>query len=587
MRLQISISIFLIFSFLNISFSHSSVFTCSNTADWKTMASNSTPYDFYKQKIKPDGSPNKKLSNTEIFNAVYKPEVAEFDFNPDSECYAEISCIESDSNPTGYDFSKSFSSSHPAWKDSRCYCSHFPQTGCNRVSAYRKGHPELVSGGVGTPLPIYPDPTFPASWSEQYIYSHNFATDTSDATIELNIGANRDTAYGTNTTTTKCSEDSTTIDGQELNQKYYLVSGLKNFDQSVIDLYDEKKVIYEENWGHCGGVKQYWTDSPKLNKPWPSIGRAIPVIAYVPASSSDDDDDNSDDDDSNDDSNDDSKYEYSDRAKCDSGYSYNSAGKHCVKNAPISDNKCPAGYSRIPGGFGYGASCRKIVSVSLQSCPSGWEVNPSNTNQCRKKKVVSPPPATKPPVTKPPVTKPPPATKPPVTKPPKLVSGSGVGVGSGSSTVPPWCTGKGYVWNSSTKTCHAPDGGGIVTPTPGNSNSPTLVTFGKAPVAGNKTGTRDISAHGFYKSIYGLDTKLSTFMEAEIAKWDTETLKKRLMKFVPASGPEALPKICIDLTFLDEEFCIDFNVYAVGFNMLRSFFYIIAGWTAFRIVLGD
>lgn len=130
MRLQIAGLLFLAFSFFNLPFSYSQQFDCSNTANWQSMASNANPYDFFNHQIKPDGSPSSTLDFAQQLDAFYSNNEYDLIVNPDPECYAAVTCTEG----TGYDFSQPFDSSHPAWSDARCSCSHHPQTGCNRVT---------------------------------------------------------------------------------------------------------------------------------------------------------------------------------------------------------------------------------------------------------------------------------------------------------------------------------------------------------------------------------------------------------------------------------------------------------------------
>lgn len=85
---------------------------------------------------------------------------------------------------------------------------------------------------------------------------------TTDANIGLNITANINSDYlptGSTATATKCSEGSTHIGGEEYTRKYYLVNGLANHDQTFNAAQPFQE--WNKNWGHCGNVRQYWTES--------------------------------------------------------------------------------------------------------------------------------------------------------------------------------------------------------------------------------------------------------------------------------------------------------------------------------------
>ncbi len=589
MRLQIVGLVLLFFSVFNLSLAYSQQFDCMNTANWETLATNSNPYDYHTNEIKPDGSPDHTLDFAEQLDALYTGDEYVLDVNTDSECYAANIC------------ESAFSGN---WNQPGCVCSHFPQTGCNRVTWQRRGHPNLISGGVGTQFPPYPQPTYPTPWNERYIYSHSYSAGTSDNSILLNINANVDQSYTQSSTlvsSSKCSEDTTTINGVEVFKKYFILNGLANNDQSFNAT--QPRQDWTEDWGVCGTVHQYWLESDATTVSWPRVEKTVPVIAYVPT---------------------DSSFEYEDRnLGCNDPYVYR--GSHfpsdqaCV-HSYTSDDPCPDGYTRYPAGFGYGRGCRNTVAAEYNDCSSGWEINPINSGQCRRAQDFTPPPTDNPPAEE---------TFTPVsgggnpdgsdigaTDGGSSVSDSGDsnsgsgddgssgsdsgssgsdGSGSGDSnsqtdTTPPWCTGAGYVWDASTSTCTSPDGGEVVTPGPNpdspESNNPTLVAFGDAPIAGDTTGTRDIFANGFYTPVYSPDTTISSFVETAIAGWNTETLRTRLMTFVPPSGAGALPNTCMTLSMMTDPVCIDLNSYAFVFNALRGFLYLLAGFSAYRIIIG-
>lgn len=583
MRLQIAISIFLVFSFLNIHSVHSADFTCSNTANWKTLADHN--YDFYTSRIKPDGSPASSLTSDQQLNTFYSTGDYSIIAIPDSQCYAQKTC------PAGI-------VNNPSdWNQSGCSCTHAPQAGCARTTWQVENHPTLVSGGVGTPMPPFPEPTYPTSWNERAVYTHTFAADTTDATISLNITGNLNTDFlpsGSTATASKCSEGATTIGGAEVIVKYFLVNGLSTFDQSFDNWYTPFEI--REDWGLCGEVHQYWTEGPHKTVSRPAVSNAIPVIAYVSPSSN--------------------QYDYTDRTLgCTSPFSYRgdyiNRGQACL-HSYSSSGACPDGYSRFPGGFGYSGGCRKYVRAEYSTCPDGSEIDPVNANQCRTEKTFVPPPTDTP------------DPEEQYEENREVAQGPGPGSGSsgssgsgssgsgsagsgqgesgsgssgsgssgsggfGSSSAPSWCTADSLVWDSSTSTCRSTDGGGVVTPgdPPGDSSNPTLVSFGDAPIAGDSTGTRDIFSSGFYTPVNDPDTTLASFVETAMAGWDTETLKTRLMTFVPPSGTAALPRKCFTLSVSSQEFCIDLNPYAFAFDALRALLYLISGWTAFRIVMG-
>lgn len=326
-------------------------------------------------------------------------------------------------------------------------------------------------------------------------------------------------------------------------------------------------------------------------------------------------------------------YEYSDRPYCQDGWTDAGAGNGCWHVIPPNGATCPDGYTYRYGAFG-SSSCRRSEPRSLRACPTGWEINPANSNQCRRSIQTASVPTDSPPdeesydgsgsgST--------PSSGGGASGSGSSGTGSGSdgsgsdgsgsgsdGSGSGSSggsggsgsgsgdsgsgsdgsgsggsgsggssgTVPPWCTGDGYNWDSTTSTCTSPDGGEVVTPTPGDTGSPTLVTFGNAPTAGDTTGTRNISTNGFYTPIYGPDTTIDSFVQTSIAGWNTETLRTRLMTFLPPTQNGALPNTCMTLNMLSSQICIDFNSYASVFNALRALLYLVAGFTAYRIIIG-
>jgi len=568
MRLQITI--FLIFSFLNTHLVHSADFTCSNTANWNTLADHN--YDFYTSRIKPDGSPAYSLTSDQQLNTFFQSGDYAIIAIADSECYAQKTCPPGIVNNTS------------DWNQSGCSCTHAPQAGCARTTWQVENHPTLVSGGVGTSMPPFPEPTYPISWNDRAVYTHTFSADTTDATISLNITGNLNTDFlpnGASATASKCSEGATTIGGAEVIVKYYLVNGLSTFDQSFDNWYTPFEI--REDWGLCGEVHQYWTEGPHKTVSRPAVANAIPVITYVSPSSN--------------------QYDYSDRTLgCTAPYTYrgdfinrDEACAHYINSGITSHTDCPEGYTYSGGSFGAAASCRSFVRAEYSAWPDGSEIDPVNANQCRTEQTFEPPPTDTPDPEDTYDEDREVAQGPGPGSSSSGSSGSGQGEsgsgssGSGSSSsgsAPPWCTADSLVWDSSTSTCRSTDGGGIVTPTPENSDSPTLVSFGDAPIAGDSTGIRDISTSGFYTPIYGPDTTISSFVETAIAGWNTETLRNRLMTFVPPTGVGALPNTCMTLSMMSSPVCIDLNSYAFLFNALRGFLYLIAGFSAYRIIIG-
>jgi len=449
-------------------------FTCSNKTSWESKAD--TIHDFYNTPIRPDGSPNHTLDFSEQLDTFYSKDYNLVTYGSE-KCYAAISC----SDESGYNFSKGFPLGHPAWTNhSQCSCAKRPQAGCNSVKWYRKGYPTYVSGVVGTKFPAYPTPTYPTSWKKRAVYKHGFAFGTSSSNISLNILSNIDKKYlptGTKASLESCGEGSTTIDGKEVVLKYFMVKGLKTFDQTfnATQPYQE----WKQDWGMCGKVNQYWNQSNVTYVSRPAEILDIPVMVFITKEG----------------------YDYDERDKaCPSGTT--KSGGVCIQKRPVSNGICKAGETRNPplsyvyrsrgsktvcpssrftnvngrclykvtvprttGSCRYGrlvhgsatSYCFEFVSASYPSCPSGWsitpgirsqcrkvksgpvtcdsninekfvscpsgsEVNPFNSSQCRKRK----------------------DTKKPIVS---------VDVPPDKDKIPPWCTAKGDSWNGKTQVC--------------------------------------------------------------------------------------------------------------------------------------
>lgn len=540
-------------------------FTCANTSSWESLATNSTPFDYHSSPIKPDGSPSYQLSTADLFHVIY-PNVSDVEiiYTNTSECYAGVTC----SSGTGYDFSQSFPVEHPAWTNvAQCSCSHAPQSGCNAVTTYRLGNPSLISGPVGSPYPAFPTPVFPASWSERYIYSHTYMPEdeTLDGVIQLGINSRTASGYpgSDSTTATKCSEDIVTVGGEEYTRKFFLLTGMSNHDQSIKDLKTPEQHFIED-WGICGTVDQYWLASPALNVSWGNDVRNIPIIAYVS----------------------DTRYEYVDRGMCSAG-SYLASLDKCVQTQNPNNNACPAGYTYISGGFGYGPRCRLVTPSSPQPCLAGYTIDPFDSTQCRIA-VASTPVGTGVPVT-------------PVQ-------------GSGGGNVPSWCTATGDVWNDATLQCtygtqptvscaegfvwdssslacletQNPGGGsGISTPVGGQGEDDF---FNQAPNATpGKVGTNFITADGFYTPTYGDSVSFVSLTESKFASFGIDAMTSPLDALAPpvfAGG--GLPRMCLDLTFIGSQNspCFDFMDYSWVFDVIKIFFYFVAVVTSWRIIIG-
>jgi hypothetical protein len=610
MRFSILI-IFFSFVFLSIFRYEVEAFTCQDVNFWETDATNNSPFDFFNHPIRPSGSPNIKLDFATIVQTVFpNGDPREYGYIPHPECYAGITCPED----AGYDYSQPFPRTHPAWTNPECTCSHAPQPGCNQVTTYRSNYTSLTSGGSGTALPPYPAPIVPDQWYENYIYGHSYDTFVDDSVIVVDIKSKVDGSYpqGPILDVTKCEEDVIDFAGEQFTKKAFLLKGLLSHRQSG-DFVDEG-VDFLENWGICGDIHQYWTQSPELDWFVDIADNGVPIFVYVPLEDSE------------------VEYEYTDREQCEAGFFYNTFSSKCTHSLAVPPGGCPSGYSFIPGAFGAPGSCRIVLDPVPQPCPSPSEINPSNALQCRT--IIT-------------------TDVPDVDGNPddggdpgdggtggcigdECSEGNPGGGGSGTATEgrPSWCSAlgdqwnndtgvctygvapadnclAGYVWDSGDRRCVLIDGGdsGAVTCSGGLIWSPVLnkciqpidgggttdlpsgesnvVSFGDAPFAGDNTGNRNILSSGFYDPTYNPDTTISSFVESEISKWGAGTLKARLMTFVPTSTIQGkLPKSCFQLSGSTEEFCLDLDMYSDSLELIGTMLLLFSGFMAFRIVLG-
>jgi len=524
-------------------------FNCSNKANWETLSAKT--YDFYNSKIRPDGSPNHTLKFDEQLDAFYSKDYNMVAYGAD-KCVASATCLDS----TGYDFSKPFLKGHPAWKNSRdCSCAVNLQSLCNGVKWYRKGYPTMVSGVVGTKFPAYPAPTYPTEWNEQALYTHSFAEGTADHNMTLNISANVDTKYlksGKSTSIENCGEESTSISGVEVTKKYYLLKGLSNHDQTFNAT--QPYMEWNEDWGICGKIKQYWNESPATYVSWPSIGKAVPVVALVGNLV-------------------DPGFDYMSNVGCASGYT--KVDNKCeFYGDHISGTKTCPSYVPIQNPSG---GCKKVVDESSQPCNVGWEVNPVNSLQCRKAKA-----------------------KPPPVAPPTIPVDTPID----DSTAPSWCEGDNDSWDGETQTCTKGSagggddnpgedaGGGSVDEDSGD-GLPTAENFFKyAPVADtNKIGSKGVSTAGFYTPTYGAGVTLSTLFVSKLDSFEANDVSGNFKGLIPPTytGVKGLPKMCLSLTFIKTGMtkpCIDFADYKLVFDFLKIFCLFMAVMTSWRIILG-
>lgn len=576
MRLQQIVPLFLAVLFFSAPSARAAEFTCANTASWHSMASNSVPYDFRATRIKPDGSPSRALSREEKRRIFYPSGAPVVDVVRHPECFAAVSC------PDNYYGAGPFRMDHPVWRDSRCSCSHFPQSGCSRVTWRVKNNPSLDSGPVGSPMPPHPPPVVPSEWNERYIYSRQFPPGTEDGAIASSIESSRDEAYvpsGGSVSAVKCSEGFKTIDGWRFVEKFYLLSGLSTYDQSFQTRFPG--VDHREDWGVCGVVHQRWSDGPVAGVSRPARVRPVPVVVYVSSPTPDELA---------------KEYEFVDRPiACPSGSNY-ADGTCRVTVSPGSSGLCPSGFRKVRG-FGF-SFCQKSIGLSYGPCPSGSEIVPGRSSGCRRevaRKEVKIPTITLTKTPSQPEPQPGGETRPEPdgetqSAPPRPLTDLGLGSEAKpvSVSTPSWCIGERVRWDASSGVCRMRDGGGVVHSggPPTDSSGKTVVSFGDAPAAGDSTGTRSILEFGLYKPVYGPDVKLSDFVQSEMAKLDNTTVRTRLTKFLPPPGRAALPKRCFHLTSSSEEFCLDLNPYSSYFDVVGNLLLILSSFVAYRIVIG-
>lgn len=603
--------ILLVSIFLSLTRYEVEAFTCQDVNFWENDSTNNSPFDFFNHPIRPGGSPNVKLDFNTLIQTVFpNGDPREYGYIPNSECYAGVTCPET----AGYDYSQPFPRTHPAWINPECSCSHAPQPGCNQVTTYRSNYSHLISGGVGTALPSYPAPVVPDQWYENYLYAHSYDTYVEDSTIIADIRSHVDNTYpqGPFLDVTNCEEEVIDFSGTQLTKKAFLLKGLLNHRQS--GSFKDEGPSFLENWGVCGDIHQYWTDSPELDWFVDIADNGVPIFVYVPLENSD------------------IEYEYTDREQCQTGFFFNTFSNKCTHSVSPPPEGCPPGYSYSPGAFGAPGICHIAVDPEPQPCPTPSEIDPGNSLQCRT--IVT-------------------TEVPPVDGNPDNDGGTGTGgsggcvgdectqgnpgggSGTGSEGRPSWCSALGdqwdndtgictygvapsdtcllgQVWDSSMRLCIPIDGigSGSVTCSGGLIWSPVLnkciqpidggggsgespsgesnvVSFGDAPFAGDRTGNRNILSTGFYQPTYNADTSISSFVESHIANWGGGTVKARLMTFVPTSTIEGkLPKSCFNLSGSAEVFCLDLGMYSDSLELIGTLLLLACGFMAFRIVLG-
>lgn len=248
MRFPLLILVFS-FIFLSIFRYEAEAFTCQDVSSWQAVATNNQAFDFFNHPIQPSGSPNIKLDFETIIQTVFpNGDPREYVYIPNSKCFAGVICPET----AGYDYSQPFPSTHPAWSNPECTCSHLPQSGCNQVTTYRSNYTSLISGGSGTSLPEYPDPVVPNQWFENYIYAHSYETVVDDSVIVSAIQSHVDNSYpqGPILDVSKCEEETVDFSGVQFTKKSFLLKGLLSHIQS--GSFVDDGVSFLENWGICG-----------------------------------------------------------------------------------------------------------------------------------------------------------------------------------------------------------------------------------------------------------------------------------------------------------------------------------------------
>jgi len=373
--------IIIFFSFPGLSFGAID-FSCGNKSSWLSGAD--LNLDFYNSKIKPDGSPPHSLTTSEQLSTLYNPGDYAVIAVPDPACQAIINCP------------GEFSGN---WNQPGCTCGQFPQVGCAKSYWEVENQPALKSGGTGTAMPEFPNPSFPSSWNERFVYSHSFAKGTTDANISLNISANIDKNFipeGGTATIENCGSDSTTIGGAEVTRNYRLVKGLKTKDQGFSNWYtkwpsDGSK--FSQDWGVCGKIEQWWTQGPTKNVAKPAVSKAVGIISYVLLSEG-------------------AEIEI-DRNMCPAGFTvrklphpYPYRRTLCESLRPKIGSSCPAGYVKPLVNSGM-TKCWKIDFP--KGCPSGTTIKPTDPTKCIKK-----PPPYVPPTPDPPPIPPTPPPDPPI-----------------------------------------------------------------------------------------------------------------------------------------------------------------------------
>lgn len=538
--------IFLLFFLTVLSFlpgkSFAIDFSCANKSSW--MSGAEMNLDFQNVKIKPDGSPSRPLSNSEKLGQYFDSGEYAVIGVPGAGCAAEISC------PGAWDGD---------WNMEGCWCSNYPQNGCNDSYWKVEKHPSIKSGGVNTPMPAFPEPEFPTSWNDRYVYSHSFDKGTTSSNIALNITANIDSSFipeGGAASLENCGSDSTTISGAEVTRNYYLVKGLKTHDQTFKDWYDKWPADgskFTEDWGVCGKVEQWWTQGPTKNVPRPGELKDVGVIAYVQLSDVEPDPPVG--------------SEEIGREACQSGWTYVPAPHDYGYSSDVCEKVytnvfsggCASGYTRR------GSECWIIEFP--QDCPSGYSVKESNPLIC----VLDP-------VTPPPYV-------PPETDDPPDDPDPGV-----DDTLPDDPNPDDPDSDDSDDSDSDDSGGEGDGDGEGEGDLKADDFFFNAPVAGEHgIGTRSINSDGFYNPTYGEGVTLISLVESKFNSDDIDEITSPLNQLAPpAFAGGGLPKTCLNLSFADSGNppCIDFNNYSFVFDSIKIFFYFITVMTSYRIIIG-
>jgi len=274
---------------------------------------------------------------------------------------------------------------------------------------------------------------------------------------------------------------------------------------------------------------------------------------------------------------------------------------YCVDYQPSTYPSCGAGWQPNPSNA---AQCRKVTAGAFtcnsttakvsSACPVGTLINPSNTNQCRRAITTTPPIITVDPPPSPPPPGPPPSPPPPPPSP-----------SVGSKSIPPWCTASGDSWDADTAVCTyavAPvvecgdgtiwDSSNLkcVSDNEGSIGNPADDFFKGMPVVGaGKVGTRTIGSDGFYTSSYGSGVSFASLAKSKFTTLGVTSFFAPLDGLAPpVPTVEGLPTYCLKLSFMSEaeKICVDFSDYSLVFDAIKMFFYLTAGFTSYRILIG-